>query len=311
MKKKAKKGKAKTAKRTAKKSGGELKQLKSLVERLLAARIESVKSPAALSTPAPMPLTPMPIADRFKGQVAIVTGGAEGMGKAIARRIAAEGGRVAIFDKNIELAEQVQAEFARENLRILAIKCDISQEEMVKAAVERLMNAAKRLDIVVNCAGIPGPSNTKVTEYPTADFIKVIDINLLGSFLLAKHTIPHMVTAGYGRMLFLSSIGGKDGNPGMSGYVASKSGVIGLVKGLGKEYAETGITINALAPAVIQTRLLDSVSQEQLKYMTDKIPMKRVGTVDEVAALATWIVSKECTFTTGFTFDLSGGRATY
>jgi len=311
MKKKAKRGaaKPKPARRSA--GSGRSAELQLLVQRLLASKLGAPPVPPVPPAPPPMPLVPMPIAERFKGQVAIVTGGAEGMGKAIARRIAAEGGRVAIFDHNVELAEKTQAEFARENLRILAIKCDISQEEMVKAAVERLMNAAKKLDIVVNCAGIPGPSNTKVTEYPTADFLKVIDVNLVGSFLLAKHTIPHLLAGGYGRMLFLSSIGGKDGNPGMSGYVASKSGVIGMVKGLGKEFAETGITINGLAPAVIQTRLLESVSAEQLKYMTDKIPMKRVGTVDEVAALATWIVSKECTFTTGFTFDLSGGRATY
>ncbi len=251
------------------------------------------------------------MSDRFKGQVAIVTGGAEGIGRAVARRLAQEGGKVVIFDRNIELAEKTQVEFARENLRILAIKVDVSQPEMVIAGVQRVMNAAKRLDVMVNCAGLPGPTNTKITDYSAADFDRVVHVNLRGSFLMAKYCIPPMLENNYGRILLFASIAGKEGNPGMIGYSASKAGVIGIVKALGKEFAETGVIVNGVAPAVIQTPLLDQVKPEQLKYMVEKIPMKRVGTVDEVAALATWVVSRECSFTTGFTFDLSGGRATY
>lgn len=250
-------------------------------------------------------------ADRFKGQVAVVTGGADGIGKAIARRLASEGGRVVLFDRNTEQMERTQVEFAKDNLRVLTVKVEITNEESVKAGVERVMNAAKRLDILVNCAGIPGPTNTKITEYATRDFDQVVRVNLYGSFLASKYALPPMLEAKFGRILLFASIAGKDGNPGMVGYSASKAGVIGMVKALGKEYAETGVTINGIAPAVIQTPLLDAVKPEQLAYMTDRIPMKRVGTADEVAALAAWIVSKEATFNTGFTFDMSGGRAVY
>jgi 3-oxoacyl-[acyl-carrier protein] reductase len=249
--------------------------------------------------------------DRFKGRVAVVTGGADGIGKAIARRLASEGARVALFDVNVELMEKTQSEFAKEGMRVLTVKCDVANEESVKGAIQRVVNAAKRLDIMVNCAGITGPTNVKITEYPTRDFDHVCRVNLHGSFLMAKHSIERMLDRDYGRILLISSMGGKDGNPGMIGYAASKSGVIGLVKALGKEYAETGVRVNGIAPAVIRTGLLDGVAPEQVKYMVDKIPMKRVGTVDEVASLAAWIVSEECSFTTGFVFDLSGGRATY
>lgn len=253
----------------------------------------------------------MSFAERFKGQVAVVTGGASGIGKAIARRLASEAGRVVLFDRDPEALERVQSEFARENLRVMIVKVDVGHEESVKAGFERVMNAAKRLDVMVNAAGIPGPTNVKIGDYALRDFDHVVRVNLHGSFLTAKEAIRHMLPNGYGRILMLSSIGGKEGNPGMIGYTASKAGVIGLVKSLGKEYAETGITVNGLAPAVIQTALLDGVKPEQLKYMVDKIPMKRVGTPEEVAALAAWIVSREATFNTGCVFDLSGGRATY
>jgi len=249
--------------------------------------------------------------DRFKGQVAVVTGGADGIGKAIARRLASEGGRVVLFDRNIEQMERTQVEFAKDNLRVLTVKVEMTNEESVKAGYERVMNAAKKLDIVVNCAGIPGPTNTKITEYTTKDFDHVVRVNLHGSFLAAKYALAPMLEAKYGRILLFASIAGKDGNPGMVGYSASKAGVIGMVKALGKEYAETGVTVNGIAPAVIQTPLLDAVKPEQLAYMTDRIPMKRVGTAEEVASLAAWIVSKEATFNTGFTFDMSGGRAVY
>ncbi len=249
--------------------------------------------------------------DRFKGQVAIVTGGADGIGKAIARRLASEGGNVVLFDRNTKLMEKTQGELAKESLRVMAVKVDITQEESVKAGIAQVMNAAKRLDIMVNSAGIPGPTNVKITEYAAEDFDTVCDVNLRGSFLMAKYSIEQMLKNDYGRILLIASIAGKEGNPGMVGYSASKAGVVGLVKALGKEFAETGVRINGLAPAVIHTAMLDSVSPSQVKYMTDRIPMKRTGTLDEVAALSAWVVSTECSFTTGFVFDLSGGRATY
>ena len=248
---------------------------------------------------------------RFKGQVAVIAGGADGIGRAIARRLASEGGRVAIFDVSPEALDRTQVEFAKEGVRVLTVKCDVTHEESVRVAFDKLMNVGKRLDILVNCAGIPGPTATMLADYSLRDFRHVMEVNLTGSFIIAKAAIPLMLQNDYGRVLMMSSIGGKDGNPGMVGYAASKSGVIGLVKALGKEYAETGVRVNGLAPAVVQTRLLDSVKPEQLKYMVDKIPMKRVGTPEEIAALAAWIVSKEGSFTTGFVFDASGGRATY
>ena len=168
-----------------------------------------------------------------------------------------------------------------------------------------------RLDIMVNCAGVAGPNAIKITDYSYEDFKKVVDINLNGSFLMTKYSIPHMLANNYGRILLIASIGGKEGNPGMAGYAASKSGVMGLVKGIGKEYAKTGITVNGLAPAVIATPMNLDTHPDTMKYMTDKIPMGRLGTIDETAALSCWIVSPEASFNTAFVFDLSGGRATF
>jgi 3-oxoacyl-[acyl-carrier protein] reductase len=164
---------------------------------------------------------------------------------------------------------------------------------------------------MVNSAGIIGPTSTKITDYSTEAFDKICAVNLKGTFLAAKYALKVMEKNNYGRILLIASTAGKEGNPGMVGYSATKSGVIGLVKGIAKEYAETNITINGLAPAVIKTVMNENTAPDQLAYMTAKIPMKRMGTVEEVAALSAWIVSKECSFTTGFVFDLSGGRATY
>ena len=155
------------------------------------------------------------------------------------------------------------------------------------------------------------PTSTNITDYPTEAFDKIYNINLRGSFLMTKYALLAMKKKNYGRILLMASMAGKEGNPFMAGYTAMKAGVIGLVKGIGKEYAETGITVNGLAPAVIKTAMNDNTAPEQLAYMTAKIPMKRLGTVEEVAAIAAWIVSKESSFNTGFIFDISGGRATY
>ncbi|MBD2704504.1 SDR family oxidoreductase [Spirosoma sp. BT702] len=248
---------------------------------------------------------------RFAGQVAIVTGGADGIGKAIAQRIASEGGTIALFDINHVTLDQTVAKFTKVGYNVTGHVLDVSQETLVEKAIQDVVKAQGKLDIMVNSAGIVGPTNTKITDYSAADFDRIYHINLRGAFLMTKYAIKFMEQRNYGRILHLASIAGKEGNPFMAGYSSTKAGVIGLVKGIGKEYAETGITVNGLAPAVIKTALNEDTAPEQLAYMAAKIPMKRLGTVEEVAALAAWVVSTEASFTTGFIFDLSGGRATY
>lgn len=243
---------------------------------------------------------------RFSQRVAIVTGGGSGIGEAIARRITAEGGRAIVFDR-----EPAALERARQQNGLEALAVDVSNEESVRAAIAQVVERYGRLDIAVNSAGIVGPTSTNIVSYRSEDFLNVLNINLNGSFYVTKHAVAAMAPANYGRVLLLASMAGKEGNPGMVGYSTAKAGVIGLVKAIGKEYAETGITINAIAPAVIRTPMNEKTSPEQLRYLTERIPMKRLGTVDEAAALACWIVSDEASFTTGFVFDLSGGRATY
>ena len=249
--------------------------------------------------------------NRFENQVAIVTGGADGIGKGIASRLAAEGATIALFDINHVMLNQTVSELTRQGFSVTGHVVDVSHESSVEQAVQTVVDAQGRLDIMVNSAGIVGPTSTKITEYSVADFDHVYHVNLRGTFLMTKYALKAMEPANYGRVLHLASIAGKEGNPFMAGYSSMKAGVIGLVKGIGKEYAETGITINGIAPAVISTALNQQTAPEQLAYMTAKIPMKRLGTVEEVAALAAWIVSEEASFTTGFIFDLSGGRATY
>jgi 3-oxoacyl-[acyl-carrier protein] reductase len=246
------------------------------------------------------------MSNRFAGKVAIVTGGASGIGEAVARRLAGEGGRVVVFDLDSSQLERVAADFQAAPKVV-----DVSSEEAVREGIAQVAREFGRLDVVVNSAGIVGPTSTRITDYKTADFQRVLQVNLFGSFFMSKYAIPCMLENNYGRILLLSSMAGKDGNPGMVGYSTSKAGVIGLVKALGKEYAESGITVNGLAPAVIRTPMNEKTSPEQLKYLLERIPMKRLGTVEEAAALACWIVSDEASFTTGFVFDLSGGRATY
>jgi 3-oxoacyl-[acyl-carrier protein] reductase len=164
---------------------------------------------------------------------------------------------------------------------------------------------------MVNCAGIVGPTSTKITDYSTEDFDRLYQVNQRGTFLMTKYAVKAMEPFGYGRILLIASMAGKEGNPGMIGYSASKAAVIGIVKSIGKEYATAGITINGLAPAVIKTAMNADTDPKQLEYMVAKIPMGRLGEIDEVAKISAWIVSEECTFTTGFLFDISGGRATY
>ena len=244
----------------------------------------------------------------IKDQVAIVTGGASGIGLATAVRLSTEGAKVALFDTNEEGLQKAKATLVGE---VIVLQTDVSSEESVQASVSQVLDTFGQIDIAVNAAGIVGQTNTKIVDIPVPDFQKVFEVNLMGSFILAKTLLPHMVERNYGRILLIASIAGKEGNAGMVSYSTTKAGVIGLVKTIGKEYAETGITINSLAPAVIKTPIHDDIPQEQIDYMTSKIPMKRCGTLDEIVSTIRFIVSPENSYTTGFCFDLSGGRATY
>lgn len=244
--------------------------------------------------------------NRFENKVAVVTGGASGIGEAIVRRISAEGGQAVIFDIDETGLNRLSIES-----QVTPLQVDISKEDEVVRGIQAVVDKFGKLDIMIHSAGIVGPTSTKITDYNTEDFLRVMQINLFSAYYLIKHAVKPMLEHNYGRILLISSMAGKEGNPGMVGYTTSKAGLIGLVKAIGKEYAETGITVNGLAPAVIRTPMNEKTSAEQLRYLTERIPMKRLGTVAEVASLASWIVSDEASFNTGFIFDMSGGRATY
>lgn len=255
--------------------------------------------------------TPFIFNNRFQNQIAVITGGADGLGKSIAYRLGKEGATVVLIDRNPELLSKTVEEFKNSEINSSGYTTDVSDEEQVKSTINAIAEQFGRIDVLIHSAGIVGPTSTKITDFSTEDFVKVCSVNLTGSFLMTKYCLSAMETKGYGRILLIASIAGKEGNPGMVGYSASKSGVIGLVKGVAKEFATSGITINGLAPAVIRTAMNADTAPEQLAYMTAKIPMGRLGEVDEVAAMASFIVSPENSFSTGFIYDISGGRAVY
>jgi len=253
----------------------------------------------------------MILSKRFNNKIAIVTGGADGIGKGVAYRLGQEGATLALFDKNQTLLNSTVEEFKRSGINAKAYITDVSNPSQVSEAVLQVEKEWGKIDILVHAAGIVGPTSTKITEFSTSDFNKVYEVNLKGTFLITKYVLQVMQKTGKGRLLLISSIAGKEGNPGMVGYSATKAGVIGLVKGVAKEFATTNITVNGLAPAVIKTPMNENTSSEQLEYMIAKIPMQRLGTVEEVAAISCFIVSDENSFSTGFIYDISGGRATY
>ncbi|MDR3711460.1 MAG: SDR family NAD(P)-dependent oxidoreductase [Puia sp.] len=246
--------------------------------------------------------------DEFNKQVAIVTGAASGIGLAIAHKLLTGGAQVVLLDMN---QERMQEEFALYKERVQIISIDVTDQARVEAVIEEVVAKFVRVDILVNCVGITGITNISSHEVSSDDLHKVFETNFMSSFYTSRAVLPHMISRNYGRILHIASISGKEGNAGMLAYSASKAAVICMAKVQGKEYAERGITVNALAPAVIQTPLVDMMPPQQVKYMTDKIPMKRCGTLEEAANMAAYIVSRSNSFTTGFTFDLSGGRATY
>jgi 3-oxoacyl-[acyl-carrier protein] reductase len=244
---------------------------------------------------------------RFTGRRAAVTGGASGIGLAVAGRLMAEGAQVAIWDRN---AEAIDAACAQLGAGATGVGVDITDHEAVEAAARETVQALGGLEILVASAGITGP-NTTLAEYPADAWRQVIDVNLNGLFYCNRAVVPGMIAGGYGRIVNVASIAGKEGNPNASAYSASKAAVIGLTKSLGKELAKTGVTVNCVTPAAVKTAIFDQMSQSHIDFMLSKIPMGRFGTVDEVAALICWLASEECSFTTGGVFDISGGRATY
>ena len=246
------------------------------------------------------------MAFELTGKIAIITGAATGIGEAIARRLAAAGASVGIADLDIAGASDVSGSL--EGAFPLAV--DITRPEEVRAAVEKTVAEHGRIDILVNNAGIAGKA-APVWEYSDAEWNTVVDINLNGTFYFCRAVIPYMRAQKYGRIVNIASIAGKEGNPNMSAYSASKGAVIALTKSLAKEVAADGVCINSVTPAVIRTRILEQLSDEQVAYMTDRIPMKRTGTPDEIAAVVHFLASADCSFVTGQCYDASGGRATY
>ena len=242
----------------------------------------------------------------FKGRVAVVTGGARGIGLACAAKIVAGGGRVALWDRDLPRARQS----AKELKDAVAIEVDVASDISIEKALAATEQQLAPADILIASAGITGP-NTTVVQYPVDAWRQVIDINLTGVFLCNRALASGMVKRGWGRIVNIASVAGKEGNPNASAYSASKAGVIGLTKSLGKELATSGVLVNCVAPAVIKTELFSQMTEQHIQYMLSKIPMNRFGEVEEVAELVSWLASPLCTFSTASVFDLSGGRATY
>jgi NAD(P)-dependent dehydrogenase (short-subunit alcohol dehydrogenase family) len=242
----------------------------------------------------------------FKGRSAVVTGGARGIGLACAAKLVAGGGRVALWDRDLDRARQS----AKELKDAIAVEVDVTSDASIDKALAVTEQQLAAPDILIASAGITGP-NTTVVQYPVDGWRQVIDINLTGVFLCNRALAPGMVKRGWGRIVNIASVAGKEGNPNASAYSASKAGVIGLTKSLGKELATSGVLVNCVAPAVVKTELFSQMTEQHIQYMLSKIPMNRFGEVDEVAELVSWLASPLCTFSTASVFDLSGGRATY
>ena len=243
----------------------------------------------------------------LEGCTAVVTGGAQGFGRAITERFAASGARVAIWDRDMALAERTAAELGE---RVTAIVCDVTDPAKVAKARDATVSRLGRIDILVNNAGIAG-TNAKTWETDVEEWRKVMRINLDGPFICSRAVAPLMIAQNYGRIVNIASIAGKEGNPNAAHYSASKAGLIALTKSLGKELAQHDVLVNAVTPAAAKTAIFDQMTQQHIDFMLSKIPRGRFVLVEEIAALAAFCASADCSFTTGAVFDISGGRATY
>lgn len=247
-----------------------------------------------------------PYLSRFAGRAAVVTGGASGLGKAVAARIIAEGGQVSLWDLDAEGLKATAAEIGALDIQAL----DVSSQAAVVVAAKAANAALGRIDVLVASAGITG-ATAPVHQYPVDSWARVVDINLNGVFYCCREVVPYMLANSYGRIVNVASVAGKEGNPNASAYSASKAGVIGLTKSLGKELATLGVIANSLTPATFESPILEQLPQSQIDYMRGKIPMGRLGEIEESAAMVCFMASEECSFTTGATFDTSGGRTTF
>lgn len=243
----------------------------------------------------------------LKGEVAIVTGGAQGIGLAVANRLVASGAKVCIWDIDSEMLAKSKAENGRS---IYPYKIDITKYSEIKNTVEKIYKQFGKISILVNSAGIAG-LNAPVDEYPIDEWQRIIDLNVNGTFFVNRAVVPYMKKEGYGRIVNIASVAGKEGNPNASAYSTSKAAVIGFTKSLGKELAGQDIAVNCITPAAARTRIFDQMKPEFVDFMLSKIPRGRFVETDEVAAMVAWLVSRENSFTTAGVFDISGGRATY
>jgi 2-dehydro-3-deoxy-L-rhamnonate dehydrogenase (NAD+) len=243
----------------------------------------------------------------FAGRNAIVTGGAQGIGLAIVERLVASGARVRIWDRDDKLMAKTVAKLGKS---VSGDRVDVADADAISRGTKSALEALGKIDVLVNNAGIAGPS-LPVVDYPVEEWKRVIDVDLTGPFLCCRAVVPHMTKAGYGRVVNIASVAGKEGNPNAAAYGAAKGGLITFTKSLGKELAKTGVLVNCVTPAAAQTAILEQVTPEFASFMLSKIPMGRFVKVEEIAALACWLASEDCSFTTGGVFDISGGRATY
>jgi 3-oxoacyl-[acyl-carrier protein] reductase len=242
----------------------------------------------------------------FNGRTAVITGGAAGIGLAVAQRLVASGGRVSLWDRDAAALDRARNALGGADTRVV----DVADAASVQAATQESAIALERIDALICSAGITGP-NTTTWDYPVDAWRQVIDVNLNGVFLCNRSLVPLMLRQDYGRIVNIASVAGKEGNPKAPAYSASKAAVIGLTKSLAKELAKTGIRVNCVTPAAVKTAIFDQMTQAHIDFMLAKIPLARFGTVEEIAALVAWLCTEECSFSTGAVFDLSGGRATY